>query len=179
MSRIFGATRQVAMVVRDIDVAIATMIDKLGIGPFFILREITPEDYRYKGETCPAPVISLAFAFSGDLNIELIEQHNDAPSAYRDFLSQRGEGVQHFSSWTSRPEEFDALRGGAIAAGYAIVHEGRVGNNRFAYVDTIDPVFGMCFELAEGLTPDLAPIVERMREIAQDWDGTNPVRPFA
>lgn len=179
MSKIFGAARQVAMVVKDIDAAMAAMTGKMGIGPFFILREIQPEDYHYRGNPAPAPVLSLAFAFTGALNIELIQQHNDAPSAYRDFLESRGEGVQHMSSWTAEPEEFDALRAQGLASGCQIVHEGRVGNNRFTYFDTTDPIFGMCYEVAEGLTPDLGPIVARMQEIAQDWDGTEPVRPFA
>ncbi|MFA7588144.1 MAG: VOC family protein [Novosphingobium sp.] len=179
MSRIFGNTRQIGMVVKDIDAAIATIVDKMGIGPFFILRHIQPEDYRYKGEPAPAPDLSLAFAFSGSLNIELIQQHNDAPSGYRDFLATRDEGAQHLSSWTAEPEEYDTMRANALARGSAIVHEGRVGTNRFVYFDTIDPIFGMCYEVSEGMSAQLGPIVTRMCEVAQTWDGTDPIRPYA
>ncbi|MCW1383704.1 VOC family protein [Novosphingobium sp. KCTC 2891] len=179
MSRIFGATRQVAMVVKDIDTAMAAMTEKMGIGPFFILRDVQPEDYQYRGQAMAAPVLSLAFAFSGDLNIELIQQHDDVPSAYTEYLAARGQGVQHLSSWTSKPEEYDALRAELLAAGHRIAHEGRVGTNRFMYFDTIDPALGMCFEVSEGLSADLGPLVAQMCEITRTWDGSGPVRPFA
>lgn len=179
MSRIFGPARQVAMVIRDLDAAIATITEKMGIGPFFVLRNIQPECYVYKGEAASAPVLSLAFAFTGEINIELIQQHDDAPSAYRDFLAARGEGAQHLSSWTAQPEEYDEVRESALAQGRKIIHEGRIGNGRFAYFDTIDPIFGMCFEVAEGLSADLAPIVARMTGAGRTWDGSDPIRPFA
>lgn len=178
MSRMFGAVRQVAMVVDDIDAAMKGMIERFGIGPFFVAREFRPDDFHYRGAPSPAPSISLAFAFSGDLNLELIQQHDDAPSAYRDFLSERGAGVQHMSSWTALPEEYDAARARALAAGHTIRHEGRVGNSRFAYVDIGDDLFGMCFELAEGLSAQLAPVVARMHQQARDWDGSDPIRAF-
>ncbi|WP_395001210.1 VOC family protein [Sphingomonas sp.] len=179
MSRIFGPARQVAMVVRDIDCAMAIMIEKMGVGPFFVMRDLQPEDYRYRGNTAPSPVLSLAFAFTGQINIELIQQHNDAPSAYRDFLELRGEGAQHLSSWTAEAHEYDAIRENSLASGRIIAHEGRIGQSRFAYFDTTDPIFGMCFEVAEGLSPDLAPIVAHMCDAANGWDGSDPVRPFA
>lgn len=179
MSKIFGSVRQVALVVHDIDAAMSVMIEKMGIGPFFILREIQPEDYQYRGQSVEAPILSLAFAFSGELNIEIIQQHNAAPSAYRDFLATRGDGVQHLSSWTELPSEYDSIRANLLAAGQKIVHEGRVGNNRFVYFDTTDPVLGMCFEVSEGLSAELGPLVARMSATAQDWDGSDPIRPFA
>ena len=178
MSRIFGAARQVALVVHDIDAAMSAMVDKMGIGPFFILREIQPEDYHYRGQPAQAPILSLAFAFSGDLNIEIIQQHNDAPSAYRDFLAARGDGVQHLSSWTQLPAEYDSIRANLLASGQQIIHEGRVGNNRFVYFDTTDPVLGMCFEVSEGLSADLGPLVAQMTATAKEWDGSDPIRPF-
>lgn len=179
MSRLFGNTRQVAFVTKDLDAAINAMITNHRIGPFFVMHDIVPEDYRYYEEPAEAPRLSLAFAFTGDLNIEIIQQHNDAPSAYRDYLAKMGDGVQHFSSWTGAKEEYDTALSDARAEGYVIAHEGRIGDARFAYVDTKDPVFGMCFEIAEGLSGDLKPIVEGMMEAARDWDGSDPIRPFA
>ena len=61
------------------------------------------ESFRYRGELSDVDV-SIAMANSGDMQIELIEQHNDAPSPYLDFLNQRGPGLQHVSVWS---ENFD------------------------------------------------------------------------
>ena len=39
--------------------------------------------------------MSIALANSGDLQIELIQQVNDAPSMYKEFLDAGHEGLQH------------------------------------------------------------------------------------
>jgi len=54
----------------------------------------------------PSPVdVSIALANSGALQIELIQQRNDAPSMYRDFLNAGHEGLQHLAYWTMRFED--------------------------------------------------------------------------
>ena len=85
MSRFFGEIRQNGYVVRDIDAALAHWTGTLGVGPFFYFERVPIADFRYRGE--PSPVeVSIALANSGALQIELIQQRNDAPSMYRDFL---------------------------------------------------------------------------------------------
>lgn len=49
-------------------------------------------------------IASIALANSGPLQIELIQQRNDAPSMYRDFLAEGHEGLQYVAYWT---EDFD------------------------------------------------------------------------
>lgn len=88
-----GQISQVAYVVEDLDLAIAHWV-KLGVGPFFVGRHMKYARRVHRGESTDYD-ISAAFAFSGDLQIELIEQHNAAPSAMQDFIRSRGYGVQH------------------------------------------------------------------------------------
>ena len=83
MSRIFGEMRQIAFVLRSIDQGLRYWTETLGVGTFYAMRELVPENYRYRGESVPAPCISLALGFSGGMQVELIEQHDDRPSAYR------------------------------------------------------------------------------------------------
>jgi len=45
--------------------------------------------------------MSIALGNTGDLQIELIQQRNDASSMYMDFLNAGREGLQHMSYWTS------------------------------------------------------------------------------
>src|ERR687888_391518 len=86
MSRIFGDLIQNGYVVRDIEAAMRHWIEVLGVGPWFYIEHLAVPDFTYKGQ--PSPVdVSLALANSGPLQVELIQQRNDAPSLYRDFLN--------------------------------------------------------------------------------------------
>ena len=123
MSRIFGPIRQNGYVVRDVEAAMKHWTEALGVGPFFYFERVPIEDFRYQGE--PSPIeVSIALANSGPLQIELIQQRNDAPSMYRDFLQAGHEGLQHVAYWT---RDFDADLERALAGGYPIGHSGQVG----------------------------------------------------
>ena len=92
MSRLFGEIRQNGYVVRDLEAAIAQWLEVPRVGPFFVLEHVKAEGFEYRGEPSPLEV-SFAFANSGPLQIELIQQHGDAPSMYRDFLAAGREGL--------------------------------------------------------------------------------------
>ena len=104
MSRIFGDVRQNGYVVRDIESALRHWTEVLGVGPFWYFEQAPVEDFRYRGEPSDV-VVSIGLAQSGPLQIELIQQRNDAPSMYRDFLAAGHEGLQHIAYWTTT---FDA-----------------------------------------------------------------------
>ena len=73
MSRHFGAIRQVGYVVRDIEAAMLRWVE-LGVGPWFYKARVPSTEYRYRGVDSPLPELSIAFANSGDVQIELIHQ---------------------------------------------------------------------------------------------------------
>lgn len=170
MSIIFGGIRQLAMVTRDAQAAIEAW-GKVGVGPFFTMR-FTMDDFVYRGQPSPAPDVTLYFAHSGPLQIEIVEQHNDVPSGYTEFLASGGEGAQHVASWFSDPDVYDAKRKELIDRGFVLVHEGasRANNARFAYFAT-DLPGGMMFEIAEALIPGVAEGIALMDEAARNWDG--------
>lgn len=171
MSRIFGAVTQNGYVVRDIEAAMRHWVEVLGVGPWFYREHAPIEDFRYKGE--PSQVdVSIALANSGALQIELIQQRNDAPSMYRDFLNAGHEGLQHLAYWTTRFED-DLAR--VLRAGYSIGHEGRVGHpGRFAYLQT-EAHPGTVVELSDNSGPKGRMFV-RIAEAARTWDGKDPIR---
>ena len=79
--------RQIGFVVRDLDAAIGHWTRSIGVGPFVAFRALPfASDYRYRGDPAEPPVVSIAIAMSGPLQVELIQQHNDARSGYLDFL---------------------------------------------------------------------------------------------
>ena len=178
MSRRFGSIRQIAFVVRDLDLTLRYWTETMGVGPFFVLRRMRPEGYRYRGAPSPAPLLSVALGNSGDLQVELIEQHDELPSAYRDFLAAGREGFQHVSSWLTRAE-YDATMARALAAGTPIAHEGAMagGGVRFAYfaTDAAAPG-GLMYEIADVAEPAVFPLMQMIADAAKGWDGSEPIR---
>ncbi len=176
MSRVFGPMRQIGVVVRDLDAALRHWTEALGVGPFFVLPNLSPEGFRYRGEPSAPPLMSIALENSGDMQVELIQQHDDHPSAYRDFLEAGREGVQHVSAWLN-PGDYDATRTRLLAAGVPIAQEGKIPGRgvRFAYFAT-DVSGGPSYEIADLIRPETLPLHQTIAEAAREWDGSNPVR---
>jgi Glyoxalase/Bleomycin resistance protein/Dioxygenase superfamily len=103
MSRLLGPIMHNGYVVRDIAAAMQHWIEVWGVGPWFYIEHLPVTDFQYNGQ--PSPVeLSIALANSGLLLVELIQQRNDAPSMYRDFLNAGHEGLQHVGYGTQQFE---------------------------------------------------------------------------
>lgn len=173
MSRLFGAIRQNGYVVKDIEAAMRHWSAVIGVGPWFYNEAVPLLDFTYKGAPS-APVCSVAFSNAGPLQIELIQQRNDAPTLFLDFLRAGHEGLQHVAFWT---ETFEADRARALALGYKVGHEGSTGKyGPFTYFQT---------EAHPGTVVELSAVVgikkrlfAHIAEAAATWDGRDPIRPF-
>ncbi|WP_116597439.1 VOC family protein [Primorskyibacter marinus] len=101
LTPVLGPATQLGFVVRDLDEAVRHWIDVLGVGPFLFLENGTgrpaPQSI-YRGQDVQIEM-RLAFGFIGDVQLELIQQVNDAPSPYRTFLDEGREGLQHLGYW--------------------------------------------------------------------------------
>ncbi len=172
MSRLFGNVRQNGYVVRDIAAAMKFWTETLRVGPFFYIERVRTDWFRYRGD--PSPVeMSIALANSGDLQIELIQQRNDAPSMYLDFLREHGEGLQHMSYWTV---DYQHLHDQALAAGFTVGHEGQIGGaqGRFAYFETAGHP-GTVIEISD-VSGSKGRFFQYISDKAAAWDGSDPVR---
>ncbi len=171
MSRYFGGITQNGYVVRDIEAAMRHWVEVLGVGPWFYAERAALGDFHYRGQ--PSDVdVSIALANSGALQIELIQQRNDAPSMYLDFLAGGNEGLQHVAYWTDR---FDDDFATATRLGWTVGQSGQVGRKgRFVYFDT-EHHPGTVIELSEKSGKKGA-MFERIRAAADDWDGRDPIR---
>lgn len=172
MSRIFGNVRQNGYVVRDIDAAMKHWVEVMGVGPWFYIADVRTDWFTCRGVVSDVKM-SIALANSGDLQIELIQQRNDAPSLYREFLDAGHEGLQHMSYWT---HDYQALYDRALSLGYAVGHEGCIGGEkgRFAYFDTqAHP--GTIIEISD-ISGAKGMMFDYIRQAAVDWDGSDPVR---
>lgn len=167
-----GPVRQVAYVVKDIEVAMQEWI-KLGVGPWFYVEKVPIENFQYMGK--PSDVqFAVALTNSGDLQIELIQQLNNAPSLYRDFIKSGAEGIQHISHWLDT-EGFDKKYHELIDLGYTVGHEGNIGpNGRFAYF-IHKKLPGTVLEVSE-MSGFKGEYFKAIAEICKNWDGSDPIR---
>ena len=130
MSVLPGPIRQIGYVVTDLDRAIASWVE-LGVGPWLVIRGL-PMRALYRGEPCET-TLSLALSNSGELQIELIQQQDDTPSIFTEFLAANGPGYHQLAYWA---EDFDATMKAVEDAGWPVVWSGGEGFGvRFAYVE--------------------------------------------
>jgi hypothetical protein len=170
MSVLPGPIRQNGYVVRDIEAALKHWTEVIGVGPFWYFERVPIEAFSYHGEPSPLEV-SIALANSGQLQIELIQQRNDAPSMYRDFLAAGQEGLQHVAYWT---ESFDADLARVTDAGFRVGQSGQVGaDGRFVYFET-DAHPGSVVELSE-ISGEKGRFFSHIAEAAASWDGSEPI----
>jgi catechol 2,3-dioxygenase-like lactoylglutathione lyase family enzyme len=170
MSRIFGQIRQNGYVVKDIESAMRYWIEVMGVGPFFYFERMPAHEFYYRGQASPIE-LSIALANSGNLQIELIQQHNEAPSMYLDFLRKGHEGLHHVAYWT---ENFDADLARLKSTGYEIGQHGGVSDGRFAYF-LAENHPGSVIELSE-ISGRKGKFFKRIAEAAGVWDGSEPIR---
>jgi hypothetical protein len=177
MSVKFGEIRQIAFIVKDIDLAMNYWSSMLGVGPFFIKRDIFFSDYIYRGQSASSPQVSIALANSGALQIELIAQHDRAPSIYQEFVDKKGEGLQHVSAWLTC-EEFDRKRETLLTAGYEIAQECTIPSSgvRLVYFSTEDGPGGFIYEISDLRDEKHYSRVTGIRKSALDWDGSDAIR---
>ena len=172
MSRFFGAIRQNGYVVRDIQAAMDHWVRVMGVGPWFYFERVQMDWFRHRGGDSNLEV-SIALANSGDLQIELIQQRNQAPSMYKEFLDAGREGLQHVAYWT---RDYQAAYDQALSLGCAVGQEGQIGGEqgRFAYFDT-ESHPGTVIELSD-ISGSKGRFFEHVREVSIGWDGSEAIR---
>ena len=87
-------------------------------------------DESYRSQRRPGFVSRFA-ALPGGVQIELIQQHCDRPSAYRDTIAKGAQGFHHFCIYT---DDYDACRQRYVDQGFAVAIDGKFGAMRFCYV---------------------------------------------
>jgi hypothetical protein len=166
-----GSIMQVAYVVENIEQSMKDFAERLKVGPWFVSGPFTPTEGRYRGQ--PTDVnLTLAVGFAGHMSFELIEQHNRAPSVFRETVEKRGYGFHH---WAVPTDAFDRDVEMHLSRGYEAAFTARSARGyRLAYMDTTRDLPGM-IELIE-LTEGLEDRYTKMYQAALGWDGADPVR---
>jgi hypothetical protein len=169
MSVLPGPIRQIGYVVTNLDAALANWVE-LGVGPWLVIRGL-PMNVSYRGEPCET-TLSLALSNSGEMQIELIYQHDDTPSIFTEFLAANGPGYHQLAYWA---EDFDATMTAVAEAGWPVVWSGGEGLGvRFAYVEPPNSP-ATVVEISE-LTEGQAATAKFIRDTAANWNGSDPIR---
>ena len=157
---------QNAYYVADLDLAITRFHNLWDLGPFFVRRHIGLENVLYRGE--PAALdISAAYTQAGNIMIELVTQHNDAPSIFRDRFAAHESGFHHvaldFGDHDSQVEAFNSR-------GFESVTSFKTNEGRGAtYLDTFE-LLGHATEIYI-VNDSLRALYAKVRDAASTWDG--------
>jgi hypothetical protein len=171
MTALFGPVMQLGFVVPDLERAMRHWLDRVGIGPFLVLEHVKFAQVVHRGQ--PTDIdMSVALAQWGEVQVELIQQFNDAPSIYTEFPGRERGGLQHVGVMTNSVAD-DLVR--LKARGIEPVQQGHTGTGiRFAYLDTDEHPGGMIELIESG--PAIVGFFQLVRDSAREWDGKDPIR---
>lgn len=160
-----AAIMQLAWVVRDLEEAAPRFSKIYGAGPFVLSRHIRVGNPLHRGQPVKTD-FSTAIAQAGAVQIELIQQHDDGPSVYRDTIRAGQEGFHHVGVIVP---DVAAEVARYAALGFPVALSGSFAGADFAYVDT-SPAIGHMTEIL----PDhkvLNGFFGAIRRAAESWDG--------
>ena len=157
---------QIGYVVPSLEEAMNGWMAATGIGPWTVFRNVTMEgDYR---GTPTVVRINVGLAYQGEVQIELIEPINDAPSPYRDGEGRLLTGAHHLA-WLT--DDLDAAVERAVATGLNVEFRAENPGTRVAYL-AMESIPAIRYELIESAAT--AELIRTGIEAARHWDGSEP-----
>jgi methylmalonyl-CoA/ethylmalonyl-CoA epimerase len=163
-----GPVMQIAFVPRDFDAAIRYWTQTMGVGPFYLMENIQLGEGRYRGEPSDF-TFSIALAYWGDMQIELIRPENDAPNMYQ----EHADDTMHHTCILT--DDIVKARRIAEGAGAKVIVEGKVApDGAVIYVDSGNGP-GSIVEILQMSTGGDG-LFAMIKSASVNWDGKDPVR---
>jgi len=157
---------QNAYVVDDLDEAVERWHAALGIGPFFVRRHLRLERVVYRGR--PARLdFSAAYVQSGAIMVELVQQHDDEPSAFRDMFASGQQGLHHVAIV---PDDFEGCLSRYNRMGCPVAAEMHTCAGRGAALVDTRRLIGHMTEVYLP-TPGLQRLYSEVEQASRTWDG--------
>lgn len=160
---------QLGHVVDDVVAAAGRWARAFGIGPFHVLP-LVGQQADYGGEVRTVQ-IQVAVAQAGPIQIELIQQHCETPSIFREWSRN---GTSAFHQIATLTADYEGKIAHFEALGYSIAAESLGGGFRVAYIDTTTE-FGFYTEVVDAPSSFLEQ-VRNISDTCANWDGRDPVR---
>lgn len=155
---------QMAFVVPDLQKGIDYWTRTMRVGPFFVFPELHVQCGDYRGKDYNYE-FGAAIAYSGDINVELIEPRG--PSIFEDFLKAGGTGMHHTCRFVDDMAESQTeleklgakrLQGASFGPGSEVAYFDMTGDE------------AIILELAQ-LPPESQGLFDAVKQAARDWDG--------
>ena len=159
---------QIGFVVNDIIEAASKWTEVHGVGPFHLLP-VGEQKLEIGGELSLS-TIQIGVAQAGPVQIELIQQHCDRPSIYREWTNNGTCALHQLATVT---QDYDGKKAHFQQLGYKIA-ELKEAPMRVAYIDTVAQ-FGFYTEVLEE-TPGYLQQLKTVSDTCANWDGSDPVR---
>jgi Glyoxalase/Bleomycin resistance protein/Dioxygenase superfamily len=164
---------QIAYSVADIEAEMRRYSELLHVGPWFLIGPFVPPKGRYRGTPTKAH-FSLGLAYSGGLQIELIQQHDEEPSVFRETLKARG--AHGFHHWGIGARDFEKADAHYRSLGYAEAFTDTAPDPlgcRVIYFDTGRELPGM-LEIIE-INAATEQAFHGMYQAAREWNGKDHI----
>ncbi|MDX1580329.1 MAG: VOC family protein, partial [Alphaproteobacteria bacterium] len=143
----------------------------IGAGPFFVLENIELSHCLYRGEEAELDHTS-AYGQAGDVMMEILQQNNTGPSAFRDMYGPEEHGLHHMATFST---DFDGEIKRYEEAGFEAANIATTsGGTRFAYIDTRS-LFGHMTEFYED-DKGVRDFYAMVKAASEGWDGSDPIR---
>jgi hypothetical protein len=164
---------QIAYTVAEIEEGMRHYTELLHVGPWFLVGPFVPPKGVYRGATTKMRV-SLALAYSGELMVELIQQHDQQPSVFQETLKARG--AHGFHHWAIGARDFEKAAARYRSRGYQEAFTDTAPDPlgcRVIYFDTGRDLPGM-LEVIEINTP-AEEAFHKIYQAAQEWNGKDHI----
>jgi len=165
-----GDIIQLAYLPSDFDATLKYWTETMGVGPFYLMENVQLGEMKYRGKPTTS-VFSIAIAYWGDIQIELIRPENDAPSIYTGEYAVK-DRLHHVCIFV---ESIVQARQACAAIGAEVLVEGKVGDSgEVIYVDAGGGP-GHVIELLQPMAGSEG-LFQMIKDAARDWDGSDPLR---
>jgi len=164
-----------AYVVEGIEASVERLAEQLGAGPFFLVENVPLENITSRGE--PAEFVHhSAFGCCGGDPIELMEIARLVPERIEGHFSGARPGVHHVA-WALPPGSVRDLRRELEERGLPEYLSAQLGELDITFHDA-SASLGHDIEIHVD-SRGLRDFFQMVREGAEGWDGTEPLRPAA
>jgi methylmalonyl-CoA/ethylmalonyl-CoA epimerase len=163
----FGPIDQIGVIVEDVDGGIQAWMQRMGVGPWMLFRNVTIKG-EYRGRPT-AVTFDVAMGYQGETQIELMQITNEAPSPYRDASGALLTGMHHVA-WVV--DDLAASIAKAAADGMELVFRAGSPGTEVAYF-TMGDQPGMMFEFIESRTT--RELMDAGIAATRVWDGSDPI----
>jgi hypothetical protein len=166
-----GEIMQLSFVPANVPAALKFWTETMGAGPFVALDHVQTESTLYKGETS-AIDFSIYVGYWGEMQIEIVDQHNEAPSIYKDWRDAGMEGLNHVCILT---DDMAKSRSVFAERGATILQELKLpGGGEAFYADTGGGPGTIVEVLKPG--PGVLDAFAYIKSLSVGWDGSDPIR---